>query len=349
MSSQWGKSLVSPLFSIVVAFLVSALFVLWAKEQSILQYFSALGELLRIMIYESFGTTQKMLEMLVYTTPLLFCGLAHIVAFRSGLFNIGVEGQFIAGMIAAGVLGQLKGLVSPVHLVFIVVIGIAAGGLWGAIPGYLKAKRGTNEVVICIMMNFVAMYISNFIALRTAITDRSSNATFFIQESARLPRFVENSRANISILFALVTVVIVYLLISKSKRGFQIRAVGLNPKAAEMGGISVANNTMLAMAISGAIAGLGGLTHVIGVQMSVSSMVVLPGYGMDAITVALLANNNPFACILAAMLFGALNASSRMFQLNGIPKEVVYVIQAVIIFFVATDLLIKRFGKGGEK
>lgn len=345
---QWVKKIQSPLFSIIVAFLASAIFVLWAKNESILYYFDALGELIRIMIYESFGTSQKMLELLVYTTPLLFCGLAHIIAFKCGLFNIGVEGQFIMGMIAAGVLGQIKGLASPIHVILIIVAGMVIGGLWGTIPGYLRAKRGTNEVVICIMMNFVAMYMSNFIALRTPINDRSSNATFIIQKTAQLPRFAANSRANISILFALVMVVLVYLLINKSNLGFQIRAIGLNPKAAEMGGINVANTIILAMTISGAIAGLGGLTHVTGVQLKVSSMVSFPGYGMDAITVALLANSNPFACILAALLFGALDASARMFQLNGIPKEIVYVIQSVIIFFIASDLLTKRIGKGGK-
>lgn len=333
--------LVSPLISILVAFLVSAFFVLWAKELPIHHYFVALQQLVSIIFGQTFGSGQKFMDVLVYATPLLFCGLAHIICFRCNMFNIGAEGQFMMGMIFAALVGLLPNVNPVVHVALIVLAGILGGSLWAAVPGILKAKRGINEVVICIMTNFVAMHLLNYIALRSTFADSSATATYALQSSAQLFRFTEGSRLNIGLIFAVLTAVAVYLFLYHSKRGFQIRTVGFNPSAAQAGGINTTFNMVLALVLSGAIAGVGGAVHVAGVQHRLLSVSSFPGYGMDAIAIALLCNKNPLGCMLVAILFGALRNSAGMFQVEGIPKDVVYLIQAIIIFFVAADFVSK--------
>jgi len=338
-----------PVVSIAVAFLVSAFFVLWSRNMPVYQYFTALYKLVSIIVTESFQTPDKFMEVMVYSTPLLFCAIAHTLCFHGGMFNIGVEGQFMMGMTAAGILGQLKGIPAPVHIVIIFLGGILAGGLWAALPGILKAIRGINEVVICIMTNFIAMHILNFVALRSSISDREATATFIIQPSAFIPRFVSISRFNVSSVVVVVLAAAVYLLLFRTRQGYQIRAVGLNESAARAGGIYASRILVFALTLSGVIAGMGGALHVAGVQQRLNSVTAFPGYGMDAIAIALLSNKNPAACIFVAILFGALRGSSRMFQIEGIPKDVVYVIQAIIIFFVAADFVVRVSQKARRK
>jgi len=330
-----------PIVSIIVAFLISALFVLWSKDMRLGEYFAALLKLVTIVFSESFSTKLKFMEVLVYATPLLFCGLAHIICFRCGLFNIGVEGQFILGMTSAGIIGQFTGIPAILQVILIMMTGVLAGGIWALIPASLKALKGINEVVICIMTNFLAMHFSNYVALRSNIADVNATATFMIQANAQLPRFNDSSRLNISTIVVIILAIFVYFFLFSTKRGYQIRAVGLNSFAAQAGGIKVNVNIVLALVISGAIAGLGGALHVAGVQHRLISVAGFPGYGMDAIAISLLSNRNPVACIFVAILFGALRNSSRMFQIEGIPKDTVYIIQAIIIFFVAADLISK--------
>lgn len=332
---------IPPLISVAVAFLASAFFVLWSKDMPLQEYFFALGKLASIIATESFSTPLKFMEVLVYATPLLFCALAHTICFRCGMFNIGVEGQFMLGMVFAGIVGQFQGLPPLLHGAMIFTCGILGGGLWAALPGTLKAKLGINEVVICIMANFIAMHLLNYIALRSTIADVEATATYIIQPSAQLTRFSEASRLNISTIVVLIVAIAIYLMLFHTQRGFQIRAVGLNATSAQAGGINIVANMVLALVLSGAVAGLGGALHVAGVQHRLISVSAFPNYGMDAIAISLLSKKNPLACILVAVLFGALRNSSRMFQIEGISKDTVYMIQAIIIFFVAADLISK--------
>jgi simple sugar transport system permease protein len=167
--------------------------------------------------------------------------------------------------------------------------------------------------------------------------------TPLIQKSAELLRFSDMSRANISLIIGIIFALVIYWLLWKTTVGYEIRAVGINPFGAEYGGINISKNIVLAMVLSGAIAGIGGATHIAGVMHQAQDMMALPGFGLDGIAVALLAKSNPIACIPSALLFGALNSSSTMLQLNGIPKEIVYLIQSIIITFVATDYIVKYF------
>lgn len=339
------KAIAFPLFSIVVAIFVSVFFVMWAKGYGITQYFSALGDLFSTIWNGSFGDSRKTLETMVYVTPLIFTGIANAIAFKCGLFNIGVEGQFVMGMVSAAIIGLIPGLSPVVHIPLVIIGGIVAGAVWAGIPGYLKAKIGTNEVINTIMMNYLGLYLANYIILRSRFAVQGQANTPLIQKSAELLRFSDMSRANIALIIGILVAIFIYWLLWKTTVGYEIRAVGINPHGAEYGGINISKNIILAMVLSGAIAGVGGATHISGVLHQAQDMMALPGFGFDGIAVALLAKNNPVACIPSAILFGALNSSSKMLQLNGIPKEIVYLIQSIIIIFVATDYIVKYFSE----
>lgn len=343
------KALAFPFFSIIVSVFVAVFFVMWAKGYSILQYFSALGDLFGLIYKGGFGNPRVTFVTISEVTPLIFTGVANAIAFKCGLFNIGVGGQFILGMIAAAIVGTIPGLNPVLHIILIILAGLIAGGIWGGIPGYLKAKVGTNEVINTIMMNYISMALANFLILRTAFGVAGKASTPTIQKSAQLHRFVSGSGANISIFLAIAVAIFIFWLLWKTTVGYEIRAVGINPYGAEYGGINVAKNMVLAMMLSGGIAGIGGATHVAGVLHNVKDFMVLPSYGFDGIAVALLAKSNPIGCIASALLFGTLNSSSRTLQLNGIPKEIVYLIQAIIIIFVATDYIVKYFSEKKKK
>ena len=193
------------------------------------------------------------------------------------------------------------------------------------------------------------MAFANFIILRTGFGVTGKATTPTIQESAKLARFISGSGANVSVFIAIAVAIFIFWLLWKTTVGYEIRAVGINPHGAEYGGINVAKNTVFAMLLSGGIAGVGGATHVAGVLHNVKDFMVLPSYGFDGIAVALLAKSNPIGCIASALLFGTLNSSARTLQLNGIPKDIVYLIQAIIIIFVATDYIVKYFSEKKKK
>lgn len=343
------KTLAFPIFSIIIAVFVAVFFVIWSKGYSITQYFTALSDLFKIIWEGSFGDKRSSLVTIEYVTPLIFTGIANAVAFKCGLFNIGVEGQFMMGMLSAAIIGLIPGLSPWVHVPLIILGGFIAGGIWGGIPGYLKARFGTNEVINTIMLNYMAMYFANWVVLRSALGVPGKATTPTILKSAQLLRFSILAKANISVIMAIVLAIFIYWLLWKTTVGYEIRAVGLSAFAAEYGGINIAKNTVLAMLISGAIAGIGGATHVAGISLSVKDFGGFIGYGMDGIAVALLAKSNPIAVIPSAILFGMLNTSSRALQLNNIPKEIVYLIQSIIIIFVATDYIVKYFSERKSK
>lgn len=343
------KNLGYPLLAIIVAIFVSVFFVIWSKGYSVLQYFSALKDLFSVIWKGSFGSKMMALQTLEYVTPLIFTGVANAIAFRTGLFNIGVEGQFLMGMMAGAILGTIHGLNPWIHIPLVIVGGMLAGGLWASVPGYLKARFGINEVINTIMMNYIGMNFANFLILRTSFGVAEKSATPLIQKSAELLRFSSSSRVNIGIIIGIIVAFLIYWLLWKTTIGYELRAVGINPHGAEYGGINIAKNTILAMVFSGGIAGIGGAVHVSGILHQTQNFMALPGFGFDGMAVALLAKSNPVACLFSAVLFGALNSSSKILQLNNIPKEIVYLIQSIIIVFVATDYIVKFIGEKRKK
>ncbi len=334
------------IFSIIVALFISVFFVMWALKAG---FASSASTLFSSIWAGSFGEKSHLVETFVFTTPLIFTGLAHAVAFKTGLFNIGVEGQFIIGMLSASLLGLIPGIPRPIHLIIIILGGIASGALWAAIPGYLKAKIGTNEVVNTIMMNFIAMHLSNYFTMGP-FHKPDSASTEAIKSSAQLTRFLgQNYRLNTGIFIALILVVLVYILFWKTTIGYEIRAVGLNQHAAEYGGIDIKKNIILAMAISGAIAGLGGAIHVAGIQHQSMQLFSFPNFGFDGIAVALVAKSNPIGVIFSAILFGALNLSSGTLMLYGIPKTISNLIQGIVIIFIAAEYIFKIIAEKRKK
>ncbi|WP_034439173.1 ABC transporter permease [Clostridium ihumii] len=343
------KAVAFPFIAILLSLFISVFFVMWAKGYSITKYFTALTDLIGTVWKGSFGNEKNILNTISEVTPLIFTGVANAIAFKTGLFNIGVSGQFVVGMLAGGIVGTIPGLNPIVHVILMIVSGIIAGTIWGGIPGLLKAKFGTSEVINTIMLNYISLFLSNYVILKTAFGVPGKARTPIIQESAKLMRFSKGSTANIGIIFAVIVAIFIFWLLWKTTVGYEIRAVGINPHAAEYGGINVAKNAVLAMVLSGAIAGLGGALHVSGVTYMVQDFMAVPAYGFDGIAVALLAKSNPVGCIASAVLFGALNTSARALQLNGIPKEIIFLIQAIIIIFVATDYIMKHFEEKKKK
>lgn len=297
------------------------------------------------MIKGSLGDWNKTGETLVTVTPLILTGLSIAFAFKCNLFNIGVEGQFIIGSITAVWAGwAFAGLPAILHLPLTLLAGTVAGGIWASVIGWLKAKVGSHEVINGIMMNYIAMYTSNFL-VRTVLNVPGKAYSIEIADTAKLWRFSQafeqfnHSRLHIGIILSLIVALIAYYILNKTVRGYEIRAVGFNPHAAEYGGISVRKNIILAMIVSGLFAGLAGSIMATGVQYRVNNLFGFTGYGLDGIAVSLVGNNHPIGIILSAFLFGVLQKGGPLMQIQGIPKEVVGIIQGIIILFVAANFV----------
>ncbi len=286
----------------------------------------------------------------IYTaTPLICAGLAVALAFRAGLFNIGGNGQVIAGAFASGYLGLIVELPPVIHLVLAVAGGIAAGAFWGFIAGFLKARTGAHEVITTIMLNYVATFgLLYLLAKKSIVAPNNPQASKPIHGTARLPHLFGNGeRIDLGIILALVAAAGVAWLLTKSTVGFRLRAVGANPAAARTAGMSVGSVTMLAMSLSGGLAGLGGATLALG---GGTSYVVTPNIasnvGFDAITVALLGRSRPWGVVGAGLLFGALRTGGTQMQAAQsvqAPVDIITVIQALIVIFIAAPKLIEGF------
>ncbi|WP_326562513.1 ABC transporter permease [Micromonospora sp. NBC_01796] len=284
-------------------------------------------------------------ETLTYTAPLVFTGLAVALAFRGGLFNIGAQGQATLGVIVAALAGFLIPLPPVIHLIVALVAGALGGAIWGFIPGFLKARTGAHEVINTIMLNYVAVYLLSWVILQKVVHDpnRTDAISRPVDSSAQLPRLLGSDlRVHAGILLAVVATGVVAWLLNRSTFGFELRAVGANPDAARTAGISVTKTYVLLMVISGALAGLGGANMVVGSTASALTPLVVAQIGFDGILVALLGRVKPWGVLLAALLFGALQAGgNRMQSYAGISLELVTVLQALIVIFIAAPALIK--------
>ena len=286
----------------------------------------------------AFGTRNGLGETLVRTTPLLLCGLAVTVAFRCGMWNIGAEGQLYFGALGATLAGVfLPPMPAPIHLLLVMLTGFAFGAFYGAIPGLARAYRGANEIVSTIMLNYIAIYLVSFLVngpLRDANLLLPQPQSFPVALTARLPRILAGTRAHGGIFIGLLAAVGVYILLWKAVPGFRIRIVGQNPKAARFGGINVKRYIVLAMAISGGLAGLAGMVEVAGVRGYLIPD-LSPGYGYTGIAVALLGGLHPAGVTLAAFFFGSLMVGADGLQRSvGVPTATVLIIQGLVLVFV---------------
>jgi simple sugar transport system permease protein len=350
---------ITPLIAVIIALMVGAIVILLIGENPIFVYKTLFGY--------AIGNRDGWGNVLFRATPLIFTGLAVAFAFRCGLFNIGGEGQVDRGSFLAAWVGFTFTNFPAFILIPLCILTAAAGGaLWAAIPGILKAKMGVHEVIITIMMNWIAASLTFFLVLKfKAPATEAMKAigakqmiphTSEIAQAARLPRlytllnsinidFPSHNQVNVSFFIAIGVAILAYYILWKTNLGYEIRAVGYSPLAAEYGGISVAKNIVLAMIISGAFAGLVGTNEVMGYKYRWRQE-IFTGLGFNGIAVALLGKNHPLGVVLAAVLFAILNyggAIVNIFTEGRIPRELIMVLQAVIVIFVViSDEVVKR-------
>ncbi|MBW6466758.1 MAG: ABC transporter permease [Brevefilum sp.] len=285
------------------------------------------------------------LESLVQATPYIFAGLAVALGFRSGLFNIGVEGQLFIGAACATFVGYaITGLPGIIHMPLAFLAGALGGALWGFIPGLLKATTGGHEVINTIMMNWVAFRLTEWLLSGPMNRPGAGGMPIspLIQDSAQIPQFFQTPiRFHLGFFIALGIAWLVWWLLFKTKWGLNLRTVGANPRAAKYAGLNVAKSYMLGMALSGALAGMAGAVQILAVNRSMA-LGLSSGYGFDSIALALIGNNHPLGVVLASILFGTLrNGATRMMVVSRIPIDIVDVLQAIILMFVAAPAIIR--------
>lgn len=283
-------------------------------------------------------------ESLNKSVPYIFAGLSVALGFRAGLFNIGAEGQLFMGAAAAVYVGfAVTGLPAIIHVPLALLAGAAGGALWGFIPGLLKAKTGGHEVINTIMMNYIAFRLSDFL-LRGPLQrpDSFNPISPFILDSAKLPRFFEAPiRFHLGFFIALGVAFLVWVLLFKTRWGFDLRTVGANPDAARYAGMNIVWVTVAAMSLAGGLAGLAGANEVLGINHNLAAA-FSSGYGFDSIALALLGKSHPLGVVLAAVLFGTLRNGAIQMQLTaGIPIDIISVMQAIILAFIAAPAIIR--------
>jgi simple sugar transport system permease protein len=354
-----ARQLVVPVLSLVTALIIGAVVIILSDPEFIAKVGSdpgaafaagfgsvggAYGGLLAGSIGNPFVDIGPVTETLLRATPLIFAGLAVALGFRAGLFNIGAEGQiYIGALFATGVGISFPDLPLLVHLPLAVVAGFVGGAVWGFVPGILKARTGAHEVITTIMLNYVSYLIVD-LALRQTfyqLPERDDPVSKFILPSATLPRLLPDERLHWGLILALVAAVAVWWLLFRSTKGFEFRAVGLNPSAARYAGMNISRTVVLTMMISGGLAGLAGASEILGTNLRLTPG-FSPHWGFDAIAIALLGGSRPVGVVFSAILFGALRAGATPMQAQtGIPVDLVVVIQGLVIMFIAAPALVR--------
>jgi len=332
------RELTVPVVSVLLAMGIGSVIMLLAGYDPLVAYLA--------MFEGAFGGGRQIGETLLRSTPLMLTGLAVAYGFRAGLFNIGAEGQLFLGGLSAAWLGiVLAGLPQPFNIVMMLLAGAAIGAAWAFVPALLKAKVGAHEVITTMMFTYIGRYIVSWLVTGPLKAPGQIPQTLQLPPESTLPRlhdmfgFLAVSRVHLGFLIAVLVAILMWWVLKYTTLGYEARAVGLNPWASETGGISVSSTTVKALCISGALAGLAGVTEVMGVHFRLHDQ-FSAGFGFTGIAVALLAKNNPLGVIAAAILFGALSAGSGTMQLEAfVPAKVIFIIQALIIFFVAADQL----------
>ena len=306
----------------------------------------AYGALLRGAVFNPRGDSLgEMLgpisETLVYATPLVAAGLGVAVAFRAGLFNIGGTGQIVAGAAAAGWVGFAVDLPPVLHVIVALVAGILGAAVWAGIVGILKARTGAHEVILTIMLNYIALRLFDYL-LTTPVLQQPGTVNPIsppVSGDAMFPSMV--GRLHWGFVVMLLAVVAIWWLFAKSNLGFKIRAVGLSPSAARTAGINVGIIYVVTFAIAGGLMGIAGSAQILGTERTLTGGIA-GSIGFDAITVALLGRSKPFGVLAAGILFGALRAGSRTMQASeGVPVDIVLVVQSFIVLFLAAPPLVR--------
>ncbi len=356
------SDLVTTLAAFVLAFVVGALLMIFSDTEvrSKFAYFFARPSDALIASWEKVSTAYGALiagalggygpitETTAQAAPLICAGLGVGLAFRAGLFNIGAQGQAIVGAATAAYIGFSWHLPPVIHLVVAVLGGLIGGGIWGGIVGWLKARTGAHEVIVTIMLNYIASGLLAYALTTTAFQrpGRTDPISPIVDWNATFPR-LEGGQLHLGFVLALLAAVAVWWILDRSTVGFAVRAVGANPHAAATAGMSVARTTVITMVLAGGLAGLAGVQAALGptasgVPVPLSAGIV-GSIGFDAITVALLGRSKPLGTVLAGLLFGALHAGGLAMQsIAQTPLTLTTVLQALIVLFVAAPALIHR-------
>ncbi len=354
LSARVVRSVGLPLLSVFTAVIIGAIFIILAGYDPIAAYLGLLDG--------AFGDAASLVRTLVKMTPLVFSGLAVAFGFKGGLFNIGVQGQLIMGSVTSAWIGFALPvdlgdpvLSTIVHVFLALLAGAVGGALWGAIPGLLKAYTGAHEVITTIMFNYIASNLISWLLYAGSPAEgippgplNDGNGviarTPSILQTAQLPVVYDPpgpQALHLGLFLAVIAAVLVLFLMNRTTFGFELRMVGFNSSAARYSGISVKRITVLTMIIAGGLAGLAGAMQTLGVNYRYEPNQSL-GLGFDAITVALLASSHPLGILVSALLFGAMDAGGTRMQFNsGVPTEIIMVVQALILMFVAAEQIIR--------
>jgi simple sugar transport system permease protein len=363
------KPVTATFIAIFLGFVVSAIVLSLAGYNSI-DAFSALFNGI-------FSKPKYISNTIIKATPIILTGLSVAFAFKTGLFNIGAEGQYIIGTIAATIVGIKLNLPAIIQIPVVIMAGVIAGAIFGGIVGLLKAKFGIHEVITSIMLNWIALYLSNFIVSTNVFHQPDSTSTYMINESSFttilsnwktsdsgiqflsqhkwISEVLLKTDVNVGIIVAIIMAVLVSILLYKSTKGYELRAVGLNKDAAEFAGINVNRNIIQSMIIAGALSGLAGALAITGTAPhKLSTMAAFENNGFNGLSVALIAGSSPIGCIFGGLLYGGLLYGGQSIQSAiGAPSEIINIMIGTIVFFVAltkvVPVLADKLSKRGEK
>lgn len=345
------KPLTGILLSIVFGFIVGAI-VLAIAGYSPSAAFSSLFKGI-------FSRPKYISNTIIKATPIILTAVSVAFAFKTGLFNIGTEGQFIAGAITAAVLGYKLHLPAPLQILIVIGSAVIVAALYGGIVGFLKARFGIHEVITGIMLNWIALYLNNFIITIPGLKKPNAEATYEIQvqtyttvlqkwktsksglewlkDHPILQDILLRTNLNYGILIAIIVVILVTFFLYRTTKGFELRAVGFNKDAAEFAGINVRSKIIMSMVIAGAISGLAGALQITGCDPHrISTLAAFEGYGLNGLSVALIAGSSPVGCIFAGLFFSGLIYGGGTIQSDiGAPSEIINIMIGTIVFFVA--------------
>ena len=335
------------LVSVLVGFLVGAIVLALAGYNPLEAY--------KLLFQGIFKRPKNIGWTIVNATPIIFTGLGVAFAFKTGLFNIGAEGQYMIGSIVGFIIGYSLDLPPVLHIIVTLLLAAIAGAVIGGLAGLIKAKFGIHEVISTIMLNWIIFYFNNFIVNLPRFKEPNSMGTYEIKESAKItlfrnmsenaPEFLRNffkAPIHFGIILAIIIAILLRFILKKTTLGYQLKAVGFNKEAAEYGGINTNRKLTQSMAISGAVCALGGATQVMGYGYSISILASMENYGFDGLAVALLANNNPLGTILSGFFFGGLHYGGTNIQrVLQVPSELINIIMGTIIIFTSIPLVFK--------
>lgn len=345
LEARKASPLIVSISAVILGMLAGCIFILIIGSNPIVGY--------KNIFMGALANKRKIGATIGLSTQLIFAGLSFAFAYKTGLFNIGGSGQMLMGGIVCSLLAHKlpAGIPRPIYLIILILAGIAAGGLWGFISGFLKAKFNVHEVVSCIMLNWIAYWICYDFIPRFIIDPSIAVKSAPIPDARTLRSgiftalFGKTTTANLGFLLAIIAVVLIWFILNKTTLGFNLKAVGANKYCAEYAGIKVNRSIIISMAISGALCGLAGLTYYCGYS-NIMEMGKMPSEGFDGIAVALLGNSSPLGSFFAGLFFGILKNGKLSLAAIRIPQELADTVIAVIIYFAATNVLFKNFWDG---